>query len=405
MSSRLPLFYQTSIAMNNRLLSLDVLRGITIAGMLMVNNPGSWGYIYAPLKHAAWNGLTPTDLVFPFFIFIMGVSMYMSYKKFDFRFSKQTFLKLLRRSALLFLIGLCLNWFGLSCRGLSALRADDMTLGAKLLEACFYHLDNIRIMGVLQRLALVSLFGSLCLLLFRPKQIPWVAGSILLFYWVLMAATGSYSATSDNIAPLFDKILLGEAHMYKMMSVDGVQIAFDPEGILTTLPCIAHVLLGVMAGRIIDSVKDNHKRIEHLFIYGTIILFVGFLVDYGFPVNKTLWSTSYVLVTCGLASLLLSLLIWIIDIHGKRSWSVFFESFGVNPMAIFVLGGIIANLIQNIGFTYSGKFITLKGYVYSELMVPMFGNHMASLFCALLFICICWAIAHTLYKKKIYIKI
>lgn len=385
---------------SSRLLSLDVLRGITIAGMITVNNPGSWSHIYAPLRHAAWNGLTPTDLVFPFFMFIMGVSMYLSYKKFDFKFSTKTFVKLLRRSVLLFLIGLGLNYFGLICRGFAALREADITFGEKLLEVFIYRLENLRILGVLQRLALVSFFGSLTILLVRPKYIPWLIGGILLFYWGLMGISGSLELNAANWAAVVDNAILGASHMYKTGG-----IAFDPEGLLSTIPCIAHVLLGVTAGRILDSDKDNGIRIQRLFIFGTIILFIGFLMDYSFPINKNLWSSSYVLVTCGLATLLLSLLIWIIDINGKRRWSVFFESFGINPMAIFVLAGIISNLLGNIGFTFAEKYMTLKSFIYNVCLVPCFGEIFGSLVFALLFIVMCWSIAHVLYKKKIYIKI
>lgn len=382
-----------------RLLSLDVLRGITIAGMITVNNPGSWSYVYAPLQHAAWNGLTPTDLVFPFFMFIMGVSMYISYKKFDFQFSKQTFLKLLRRSLLLFLIGLGLNYFGLFCRTLSALRAEDFSFGEKLLTAGVYKLSELRILGVLQRLALVSFFGSLILLTVKQKFVPWLAAIILLVYGIVMIATHSLELTANNIVAVIDRAVLGEAHMYRMGD-----IRFDPEGLFSTIPCIAHVLIGVMAGRMIDT-NLLVEKIERLFILGTVLLFGGFLLSYGLPINKSLWSSSYVLVTCGLAAQLFALLIWIIDLKGHRRWSLFFESFGVNPMAIFVLGGMISVLMTSIGFTLGDTYYTIKGYIYSELLVPFAGNYLGSLLFALLFIALCWSIAHTMYKKKIYIKI
>ena len=183
---------------NKRLLSLDILRGITIAGMIMVNNPGSWGSIYAPLKHAAWNGLTPTDLVFPFFMFIMGVSIYISYSKFGFKFSASTFTKLLRRSLVLFAIGLFLNWFGLTCRGMSALRDSDLNWILRFWDAGFLHLEKWRIMGVLQRLALVSFCGSFILLVVKQRFIPWLIGVILLGYSALMIGTGSLELSVEN---------------------------------------------------------------------------------------------------------------------------------------------------------------------------------------------------------------
>jgi len=388
----------------SRLLSLDVLRGITISGMIMVNNPGSWGKIYTPLEHAQWNGLTPTDLVFPFFMFIMGVSMFLSYKKFDFKLSGKTFTKLLRRSVLLFLIGLAIGWFSLFCRGLVALRTEDMSLLDKIGHAA-YNFENMRILGVLQRLALVSFFGSLIVLTFKPKRIPWLIGFILLFYWILMAVTGSYFENDNSLVSIIDHAVLGVTHMYSEMLPDGTKVIFDPEGLLSTLPCIAHVLLGFMAGKLISESKDNNQRIQKLFIFGTIILFLGFLLDYAFPINKKIWSSSFVLTTCGLASLLLGLLVWIIDIKGKKKWSVFFESFGVNPMFIYVIAGIISILLGNIGFMYYGEWHSTKGFIYTEWLNPVFGDYLGSLAFALLFVTLNWFIGHILYKKKIYIKL
>lgn len=392
------------IKTSSRLLSLDVLRGITIAGMIMVNNPGSWGKIYTPLEHAQWNGLTPTDLVFPFFMFIMGVSMFLSYKKFDFKLSGQTFTKLLRRSVLLFLIGMAIGWFSLFCRGLVSLRVEEMPLLDKILKAAS-NFENLRILGVLQRLALVSFFGSLTVLMFKPKRIPWLIGFILLFYWILMAVTGSYSENDSSLVSIIDHAVLGVTHMYSEMLPDGTKVVFDPEGLLSTLPCIAHVLLGFWAGKLISESKDNNQRIQKLFIFGTIILFLGFLLDYGFPINKKIWSSSFVLTTCGLASLLLGLLVWIIDIKGKKKWSVFFESFGVNPMFIYVIAGIISILLANIGFNYYGEWHSTKSFIYTEWLNPVFGDYLGSLVFALLFVTLNWLIGHILYKKKIYIKL
>ncbi len=386
---------------NKRLLSLDILRGITIAGMIMVNNPGSWGSIYAPLKHAAWNGLTPTDLVFPFFMFIMGVSMYISYSKFGFKFSGSTFTKLLRRSLVLFAIGLFLNWFGLTCRGMAALRDSDMNWFLRLWDAGFLHLEKWRIMGVLQRLALVSFGGSLILLIVNQKLIPWLIGVILLGYSALMISTDSLELSVENLAARVDLAILGDSHMYHISG-----IALDPEGWVSTIPCIAHVLIGVMAGALIMGVKDNHQKIERLGLLGAVILMLGFLWDYAMPINKTLWSSSYVLVTCGLASLLLAVLIWLIDVKGYKAWTRFFETFGVNPMAIFVFAGLFANLISNIGFTTAaGKWVSLKGYLYADILSSFFGPTLGSLVFALMFIGFCWLVALPLYLKKIYIKI
>jgi len=393
-----------TIKMPSRLLSLDVMRGMTIAGMILVNNPGSWTSIYTPLEHSTWNGLTPTDLVFPFFIFIMGVSMFLSYKKFDFKLSGQTFKKLLRRSALLFLIGLLLNWFSLFCRELNGLRLDDLSLFEKIWKSAL-NFENLRVLGVLQRLALVYFFGSLVILLVKPKRIPGIVGFILVLYWFLMAITDSYGQDESSLVAIIDRAVLGISHLYTDHLADGTTIAFDPEGLLSTLPCIAHVLLGFWAGKLISETKDNGDKIQKLFLFGTIILFIGFLLNYGFPINKKIWSSSYVLVTCGLASLLLGLLVWIIDIKGKKRWSVFFESFGVNPLFLYVIGVILSIWLGNIGFEYYGEWMSLKGFVYSQGLTPFFGNYLGSLLFALSFVTIIWFIGNILYKKKILIKL
>lgn len=389
---------------SSRLISLDVLRGITIAGMILVNNPGSWGSIYAPFRHAQWNGLTPTDLVFPFFMFIMGVSMFLSYKKFDFKFTAQTFSKLLRRSVLLFLIGLALNWFGLFSGTLRGLWADDITFFDKIGQAA-NNFEWLRILGVLQRLALVSFFGSLAVLIFKPKRALWISTILLAFYWILIAASNSFEQNSSSLVAITDRAVLGIRHMYTDHLADGSAVVFDPEGVLSTLPCIAHVLIGVWAGKLISEEKENGVRIQKLFIFGTIILFLGFLLQYGFPINKKIWSSSFVLTTCGLASLLLALLIWLIDIKSKRNWSVFFETFGVNPMFIYVVAAVWSVLLGNIGFTVYGEWVSIHAYVYNQWLSPLFGELMGSLVFALLFVTINWFIGNILYKKRIFIKL
>ncbi len=394
----------TTKTASTRLLSVDVFRGITIASMILVNNPGSWSSIYTPLGHAQWNGLTPTDLVFPFFVFIMGVSMFLSYKKFNFKLSTQTFTKLLNRSILLFLIGLTLGWFGVFCHGINVLRGEYLSIFDKIWLSAS-NLENLRILGVLQRLALISFFGSLTLLIFKPKRLLWLIGLILLFYWILMAATGSYAENESSLVYIIDRAAFGVMHLYTDHLPNGTKVVFDPEGLLSTLPCIAHVLLGVWAGKLISESKDNGVRIQKLFIFGTIILFTGFLLNYGFPINKKIWSSSFVLATCGFASLLLGLIIYIIDIKGHKRWSVYFESFSVNPMFIYLVAGILSVLLRNIGFINLGEWISLQGYFYSQWSSPIFGNYLGSLLFAISFVTLNWFIGLILYKKKIFIKL
>ena len=367
------------MAQSGRLLSLDVMRGITIAGMIMVNNPGTWDYVYAPLRHAAWNGLTPTDLVFPFFMFIMGVSMFFSLRKYDFKWTAESVGKVLKRTVLIFLVGFGLN------------------LVSMILYRGFGNFEHLRILGVMQRLALAYGFGSLIGLAIKPKYILHTAAGILLFYAILLGITGSDALSEQNVIAVVDRALFGPSHMYSDYLADGTKIAFDPEGFLSCLPSIGHVLLGFYVGKMIqDCKKNNELIIRNLFIFGTIILFAGLLLNYGCPINKKLWSSTFVLTTCGFGSLFLALLIWIIDINGKKKWSLFFEAFGINPLYLYVQADIFSWILDLTG---------IQSIVYTGFLQPVFGDFGGSLVWAILFVVLNWVPGYWLYKKQIYIKL
>lgn len=384
---------------NQRLLALDVMRGITIAGMIMVNNPGSWGSIYAPLGHASWNGLTPTDLVFPFFMFIMGISTYISLRKFNFEFSKPTLFKILKRTAVIFLIGLGLGWFSLSLRTFNKLSVEELGFMDRLIQSVT-NFEHLRILGVMQRLALTYGITSLIAIFVKHKYIPYIILITLVGYFLLLLFGNGFEFSENNIVSIVDRTILGANHMY----VDN-GVVLDPEGLLSTIPAVAHVLIGFYCGKILLNTKNNNEKIQQLFIIGTILMFAGFLLSYGCPINKKIWSPTYVLATCGLASLLLALLIWIIDIKGYKRWSVFFQSFGVNPLFIFVAAGVFAILMGNISFAYDGADITIKTFIYKICLQPYLGDYFGSLIFALLFVGFNWVIGNVLYKKQIYIKI
>ena len=387
---------QTSVSQPARLLSLDILRGITIAGMILVNNPGSWSSIYPPLEHAPWNGLTPTDLVFPFFMFIMGVSTFMSLRKFDFRPTRTCLWKIIRRTLLIFGIGLALNWFGLFCRSL----ASGESIGTAAT-----HFETLRTMGVLQRLALAYGCAALLAVLVKHAFLARVIALLLIGYFLILATGNGFVKAESNIVAVVDKAILGVAHMYRDVDSNGASIAFDPEGLLSTIPSIAHVLIGFLFGRMIVADKDNDVRVRKLLIGGTVLAFAGLLLQNGCPINKKIWSPTFVLATTGFAAQLLGLLIWIIDIHHKEAWSRFFHAFGVNPLFVFVLSGILANLAGNIRIAHAGAPLSLKGYVYDVVLRPWAGDRFGSLLYALLFVTLCWAAGYVLYKKNIYIKI
>lgn len=387
-----------------RLLALDILRGITIAGMILVNNPGSWGHIYAPLEHASWNGLTPTDLVFPFFMFIMGVSTYFSLRKYDFRFSGAAIFKIILRTIVIFLIGMGIAWLSLTLRGWLA---NDMTV----LDAMFTQFDKIRILGVMPRLALCYGIGSIVALIFngKTKPIAWTVGAFLVIYAILLLCGNGLAFASENIIAVIDRNVLGEDHMYAD-TINGVTLKFDPEGLLSTLPSIAHMLIGFLVGAMIVKVKDNTLRINNLFIIGTILTFSGFLLDFGMPINKKIWSPTFVITTCGLAASFLGLLIWIIDIKGYRKWCRFFEAYGINPLFMYVLGAVLSIVLSYIKVPYSAVesgMISLKGWLYQAVWIPCAGGDetLASFFFAITFVLFTWIFGYILYKNKIYIKI
>ena len=382
---------------NKRLLSLDILRGITIAGMLLVNTPGTWSYIYKPLEHAEWIGLSPTDLVFPFFVFCMGVSMAFSLKKFNYKISRPLMWKIVRRTVILFLIGWLVQWFGHLVRGLC--KGDPFNVAVN-------NLDTLRYLGVFQRLALIYFFGSLCVVLFNRKFIPWLVGIILVAYALILGLGHGYDFSLDNIIAQIDNSVLGTNHMYHE-SAYGEQISFDPEGILSTLPCIAHVLIGYLVGRMILSVHNNTERVTTMLLWGTLLLLAGWLLQYGIPCGKKMWSSTFVMITCGMAMCIQALLIHFVDIKGKRGgWTVFFESFGVNPLALYLIGTILAIIFGAIpiGHDAEGGNITIHSAVYN-FFTTFCNEYTASALYAICFVLLNWLIGHVLYKKKIYIKI
>ena len=406
-----------SSTQKKRLLSLDILRGITVAGMILVNNPGSWAHIYAPLRHAAWNGCTPTDLVFPFFVFCMGVAMYISHSKSNFELNWSTARKIIVRGLLIILIGWALSWYGMALR--------QFLRGADFVTAMWtYPVVNIRYLGVFPRLGLVSLLGGLLLLTFKPKRILWVSAALMLIYSILQSVTNSFELTAQNMESIVDLKLLGDDHIYHMRNAAGERIGFDPEGVLSTITCVAHVLIGAWVGKLIMTEKDLWSKVTRALLAGAIMMILGFCLDYAYPINKAMWSASYILVTCGLASCILGILTWILDIRLPQlnevkptttcakvhhavanNWYKFFETFGVNPLFIFCLSTWFVVTAARVRFEFHEKTYNLLGFWYSECLQPIFGDKGGSLVSALSLVLLMWAIGYVLYRKKIYIKL
>ncbi|NDV57727.1 acyltransferase family protein [Bacteroides sp. 519] len=352
-----------------RLLSLDVLRGITVAGMILVNNGGN--STYAPLQHSAWNGLTPCDLVFPFFLFIMGISTYISLNKFNFSFSSHVVLKILKRTFIILCIGWAIAWFHHICDG------------------DFFPFAHLRIPGVLQRIALCYCAASFMALFMKHKFIPVCIAVILIGYALILCLGNGYLYNETNIIAIIDRWLVGEEHLYRKSII-------DPEGITSTLPAIAHTMIGFYCGKMIAETKQVDRKVLKLFLIGFIITAAGFLIMYGLPLNKRIWSPSFVLVTCGLASSLLAVLMYYIDIKDKKKWCRFFVIFGVNPLFLYVLSEVLSIILST-----SGIYTT----IYTAINYLITDNYLASAIYAVTYTLLLGAAGYPLWKRKIYIKI
>ena len=401
-----------------RLLSLDVLRGITVAGMILVNNPGTWSHIYAPLRHAAWNGCTPTDLVFPFFVFCMGMAMYISHRKSNFELNWATARKITVRGLLIILIGWALSWYGKTLGQL--IDGQDFTTAIWT-----YPSATLRYLGVFPRLGLISICGGLLLLIFKPKRILWVSATLMLIYCILQTVTNSFELSSENMVAAVDLKLFGSEHIYNgLKNADGEKVPFDPEGVLSTIPCIAHVLIGAWMGKIIMTAKDLWGKFRSALLAGGVMIVLGICLNYIYPINKSMWSASYVLYTCGLASVVLGILTWILDIRLSQlnerktttvcaklqhsvanNWYKFFETFGANPLFIYCLSSWFVITLGKIRFEYHEATYTPWGFWYKECMQPLFGDKGGSLACALSLVLLMWSAGYFLYRKKIYIKL
>lgn len=364
-----------------RLLALDVFRGLTIGLMIVVNNPGSWEFVYAPLRHSKWHGCTPTDLVFPFFLFIVGTAMWYSFKRFDHTLSKGIVIKILRRTVVIFVIGLALNAYAVYSLELSSLR----------------------IMGVLQRIALAYGIASFIVLGMPSKYVSIMIGVILIGYWAILLFFGGEMPFSleENFVSRFDIFLLGEGHIPVFSGVK-----FDQTGLLSTLPSIGNVLFGYLAGRVIDQTDSKAYAVKRLIIFGIAGVIVAMLWGLVFPINKPLWTSSFVVYTSALAMVLLGMMLWIIDIKGYKKWTLPFQVFGMNPLFIYVLSIVLA-ITFRIEFIQSGagELVSITNWLFSRCFEPLAGNMLGSLFYALSITMASWFVGWILFKRRIFIKI
>jgi len=375
----------------SRLLSLDVFRGATVAAMILVNNPGDWGNIYAPLEHSPWNGCTPTDLIFPSFLFIVGVSIAyaMSGKKADPALHGQTLLKACKRAAILFGLGLFL-----------ALYPKVFTDPAAAFK-------TVRILGVLQRISLVFLCSTFIFLKSSEKTIFRIGIGILILYWVLMTFipvphVGYPNLEKEtNLGAWVDRSILTEAHLWKSAKT------WDPEGLLSTLPAIATGLFGVLVGGYLKRKDlDPAVKVSWLFAAGLITTTLGLLWDLEFPINKSLWTSSFVLYAGGLSTLILTLCYWLIDVCQQHKFTTPFVVYGKNAITVFFLSGLLPRTLNMIKVQAAdGSSKGCLAVFYENCFTPYFSPVNASLAFAIVQVLFWFVILYIIYRKNIFIKV
>jgi len=381
---------------SSRIMAVDILRGITIAAMILVNNPGGPEEEgFAPLLHAEWIGLTPTDLIFPTFMFIMGITTYLSLRKFNFTWSATCARKIAKRAFLLWGIGLALVWLFAFTRGM--ISADNADLGFfERMGVAANSFAHMRLLGVLPRLGICYGLAAVIALSVNHKFIPWLIAGIFVAYYILLELGNGYVHDTTNILDVIDKIILGEGHVYKWDSP-------DPEGFLSTFPALAHVLIGFCVGKVIMSLDNLNDKIERMFIIGALLIIAGVLLAYLCPISKKLWTPTFAMVTCGIGCTLLALLTWAIDKHHYTGAATkFFDVFGVNPLALYVLSDLLLIPISMLPL-FGGH--TLHQLLYNNVLTAFLPVAWASVTYAILYVLLNWVVGYYLWKKKIYIKL
>jgi predicted acyltransferase len=396
-----------------RLLSLDVFRGITVAGMLLVNDPGSWAHIYPPLEHAEWNGWTPTDLIFPFFLFIVGITTYLSLSVRRARGDNEQAIRMqiIRRGALIFLFGFLVNGFPYFTFGDVAGIADPT-----LLQRMGDRLMHWRIMGVLQRIGVAYLIAGLLTQRTTLRQQVGIIVGLLFGYWIVMTVLpvpgeGTIGALlldqpARTMAAWVDRQVLDWSRWGLGNHLWVSSLTWDPEGILSTIPAIGTVMLGNLAGRWIGQRRPLTERLAGLFAAGSLGMMVGLMWNWVFPINKSLWTSSYTVFAAGIAAVCLATIMWIVDYQKVRGWTRFFVVYGLNPTIAFVGSGVMARCIYSIfKVTVNGKRTSLQAGIYQTLFASWLDPINASLAFAIAFVLFWYGILYILYRRNIVLKV
>ncbi|CAN5592090.1 acyltransferase family protein [soil metagenome] len=371
---------------SQRYLSLDVLRGLTIALMIAVNTPGSWETIYAPFRHAEWHGFTITDLVFPTFLFVVGNAMSFSMKKFQNEKDSVILQKIFKRTFILFFIGLFLNMFPFVTR-----------TGEGVLS--FIDFSSIRIMGVLQRIALAYGMAALIIHFLKIRGAVILSIFILIGYWIILYFGGEhphpYSLEGNAVLKL-DLLIFSPENLYQ-----GFGIPFEPEGLLSTLPSVVNVIAGYLTGMVIRQQTNIASTIAKFLLAGALLIIVALIWNLVFPINKPLWTSSYVLYSTGLGLFVLAGLLLVIEVGNVKKWTYFFEVFGKNPLILYILSGILIKIMILIRI----KGTSLSGWLYQNLFLSWADGYNASLLFAVFFMLIIWFIGLWMEKRSVYIKV
>jgi predicted acyltransferase len=364
-----------------RIVSLDVFRGLTVSFMILVNNPGTWDAIYDPFEHAPWHGLTPTDVVFPVFLFIVGISITTALApSLENRGNRSgLYLKMARRSLIIFVLGIVLTGF------------PD------------YDLSTLRIPGVLQRIAVCYLVVALIFLNSRWRTQAWITAGILVFYWIIMTfipvpGFGAGNLEMEgNVASFVDRSLLA-GHTFEPL--------YDPEGVLSTVPAIATTLCGVLTGHLLRSKHQSSEKVAAMYLAGMIAMLAGWTWNFWFPINKALWTSSYVLLTAGIAAEIFAFCYWVIDVKGYRAWSKPFVVFGTNALVVYFLAELVSMVMSTASITQSdGNQVDLKTVIYETVFAWWAQPKVASLMFAICTVLLWFGVMAVLYRRRIFVKV
>ena len=372
-------------APKQRFLALDVFRGMTICFMIIVNTSGS-KFTYSPLEHAHWHGFTPTDLVFPSFLFAIGNAMSFVMNKWNTMSQSQVLGKIFKRTFIIFLCGFLLYWF--------PFYSIDQSH-----NILFSPLSHTRILGVLQRIALAYCIASLLIYYCKPSTVIRISIAILLLYWAFMLMGGDATdplAITSNLGYKIDMWLMGPNHMYH-----GEGMAFDPEGWLSTLPSVVNVTFGYMVGKFIQEKGKSFEGLAKLLLLGCTLVVIGYFWDLSFPINKKLWTSSFVVYTVGIDCVIIAAIIYVVDFLGRTNWTKFFTVFGKNPLFIYLVSEVGVTIMDHI---HPEPGVNLVSWLYHHIYQHA-GLYLGSLLFAISWMLFCWAVGFYMDKKKIYVKV